>query len=172
MASTSSLVFAYIVFHCCRILDEWCFSDLCFNTDLCFFFFFKQKTAYEMRISDWSSDVCSSDRTDDGAAVALVAALVRATVVMAAVIATVVIAIIMAAIVIVAAILMVARLRGRRGRGHHCRRPHRDGGTGKRHDLELLQHCWSPCFPFFPDDGARRRFGRSPIDGAVMATRH
>src|SRR3546814_3069932 len=29
------------------------------------FFFFKQKTAYEMRISDWSSDVCSSD-LDDG----------------------------------------------------------------------------------------------------------
>src|SRR3546814_618046 len=29
---------------------------LCF-----FFFFFKQKTAYEVRISDWSSDVCSSD---------------------------------------------------------------------------------------------------------------
>src|SRR3546814_5422021 len=28
---------------------------------LCFFFFFKQKTAYDMRISDWSSDVCSSD---------------------------------------------------------------------------------------------------------------
>src|SRR3546814_10869752 len=26
-----------------------------------FFFFLKQKTAYEMRISDWSSDVCSSD---------------------------------------------------------------------------------------------------------------
>src|SRR3546814_2828713 len=26
-----------------------------------YFFFFKQKTAYEMRISDWSSDVCSSD---------------------------------------------------------------------------------------------------------------
>src|SRR3546814_7865411 len=34
-----------------------------FCLDLCslFFFFFKQKTAYEMRISDWSSDVCSSD---------------------------------------------------------------------------------------------------------------
>src|SRR3546814_3760652 len=31
---------------------------------LCFFFFFKQKTAYEMRISDWSSDVCSSDLAD------------------------------------------------------------------------------------------------------------
>src|SRR3546814_8650544 len=30
----------------------WCFFV---------FFFFKQKTAYEMRISDWSSDVCSSD---------------------------------------------------------------------------------------------------------------
>src|SRR3546814_10474182 len=28
------------------------------------FFFFKQKTAYEMRISDWSSDVCSSDLPD------------------------------------------------------------------------------------------------------------
>src|SRR3546814_8772663 len=27
----------------------------------CFYFFFKQKTAYEVRISDWSSDVCSSD---------------------------------------------------------------------------------------------------------------
>src|SRR3546814_3856455 len=36
---------------------------------LSIFFFFKQKTAYEMRISDWSSDVCSSDldaRTDAG----------------------------------------------------------------------------------------------------------
>src|SRR3546814_16482187 len=30
-----------------------------------FFFFFKQKTAYEMRISDWSSDVCSSDLVGD-----------------------------------------------------------------------------------------------------------
>src|SRR3546814_2712790 len=28
---------------------------------MCFCFFYKQKTAYEMRISDWSSDVCSSD---------------------------------------------------------------------------------------------------------------
>src|SRR3546814_7063052 len=27
----------------------------------CIFFFFKQKTAYDLRISDWSSDVCSSD---------------------------------------------------------------------------------------------------------------
>src|SRR3546814_678883 len=30
-----------------------------------YFFFFKQKTAYEMRISDWSSDVCSSDLSMD-----------------------------------------------------------------------------------------------------------
>src|SRR3546814_10289244 len=37
-----------LVFYCGRV----CFL---------FFFFFKQKTAYEMRISDWSSDVCSSD---------------------------------------------------------------------------------------------------------------
>src|SRR3546814_4998089 len=35
---------------------------------LCLFFFFKQKTAYEMRISDWSSDVCSSDLAADRAA--------------------------------------------------------------------------------------------------------
>src|SRR3546814_1863260 len=32
---------------------------------MCCVFFFKQKTAYEMRISDWSSDVCSSDLGDD-----------------------------------------------------------------------------------------------------------
>src|SRR3546814_3046160 len=32
-----------------------------YHTVLHDFFFFKQKTAYEMRISDWSSDVCSSD---------------------------------------------------------------------------------------------------------------
>src|SRR3546814_10357735 len=31
-----------------------------------FVFFFKQKTAYEMRISDWSSDVCSSDLAPSG----------------------------------------------------------------------------------------------------------
>src|SRR3546814_1106518 len=46
------------------------FCDLCFGLLVpviivyrlfLFFFFFKQKTAYEMRISDWSSDVCSSD---------------------------------------------------------------------------------------------------------------
>src|SRR3546814_3594812 len=36
-----------------------------------FFFFFKQKTAYEMRISDWSSDVCSSDLLEGEEAAAL-----------------------------------------------------------------------------------------------------
>src|SRR3546814_6626190 len=40
---------------CCRVA-----SDVC----LFCFLFFKQKTAYEMRISDWSSDVCSSDLGD------------------------------------------------------------------------------------------------------------
>src|SRR3546814_5670530 len=35
---------------------------------VCMFFFFKPKTAYELRISDWSSDVCSSDLLDVGAA--------------------------------------------------------------------------------------------------------
>src|SRR3546814_5607899 len=34
---------------------------VCVLSTCCVFFFFKQKTAYEMRISDWSSDVCSSD---------------------------------------------------------------------------------------------------------------
>src|SRR3546814_7425525 len=37
---------------------------LCYLVFICYLFvcfFFKQKTAYEMRISDWSSDVCSSD---------------------------------------------------------------------------------------------------------------
>src|SRR3546814_6086866 len=34
---------------------------LYFLSNLSVFYFFKQKTAYELRISDWSSDVCSSD---------------------------------------------------------------------------------------------------------------
>src|SRR3546814_5504128 len=38
-----------------------------FSVVRCLFFFFKQKTAYEMRISDWSSDVCSSDLWDRAA---------------------------------------------------------------------------------------------------------
>src|SRR3546814_1742875 len=42
----------------CFLLVVWV-SYIC--ADIVCFFFFKQKTAYEMRISDWSSDVCSSD---------------------------------------------------------------------------------------------------------------
>src|SRR3546814_5067650 len=39
----------------------FCHFIVILSHDIVFFFFFKQKTAYEMRISDWSSDVCSSD---------------------------------------------------------------------------------------------------------------
>src|SRR3546814_2697542 len=39
--------------------DGW--DVICVFVVCVFLFFFKQKTAYEMRISDWSSDVCSSD---------------------------------------------------------------------------------------------------------------
>src|SRR3546814_10838602 len=48
----------------------YCWYLVCYCVHLLFFvFFFKQKTAYEMRISDWSSDVCSSDlRLDRGEA--------------------------------------------------------------------------------------------------------
>src|SRR3546814_6264756 len=46
------MIVLLVLIHC-SILVCACF--------VCFFFFFKQKTAYEMRISDWSSDVCSSD---------------------------------------------------------------------------------------------------------------
>src|SRR3546814_10861756 len=47
---------------CCEC--EWYCVFACLGMTVAFciyFFFFKQKTAYEMRISDWSSDVCSSD---------------------------------------------------------------------------------------------------------------
>src|SRR3546814_2641717 len=46
------------VLYLCRLS---CFIRCRFVVSFLFFFFFKQKTAYEMRISDWSSDVCSSD---------------------------------------------------------------------------------------------------------------
>src|SRR3546814_4460795 len=62
-----------LVFLICAfiIVVRYCFSvffmrlshDILFLVVL-LFFFFKQKTAYEMRISDWSSDVCSSDLAD------------------------------------------------------------------------------------------------------------
>src|SRR3546814_8555184 len=39
----------------------YCYVLCCVDWLFCIFFFFQQKTAYELRISDWSSDVCSSD---------------------------------------------------------------------------------------------------------------
>src|SRR3546814_1353676 len=52
-------------------------SSFTFNADFIHyyvhFFFFKQKTAYEMRISDWSSDVCSSDLVEIDAGIGLAA---------------------------------------------------------------------------------------------------
>src|SRR3546814_8718503 len=49
--SFSSVSVFYVLCVCCYVLLCW----------IWFFLFFKHKTAYEMRISDWSSDVCSSD---------------------------------------------------------------------------------------------------------------
>src|SRR3546814_1746342 len=51
-----SLLYMYLWFVISCLLRE----SLC-CCYVCVFFFFNQKTAYEMRISDWSSDVCSSD---------------------------------------------------------------------------------------------------------------
>src|SRR3546814_5072906 len=50
----------YVCFLTCVTVVNYICSDILFFI----FFFFKQKTAYEMRISDWSSDVCSSDLPD------------------------------------------------------------------------------------------------------------
>src|SRR3546814_12729138 len=44
-----------------------------------YFFFFKQKTAYEMRISDWSSDVCSSDLPRAAAPIGIQASITAPT---------------------------------------------------------------------------------------------
>src|SRR3546814_2124330 len=49
-----------------RTLSCPIFRGLCGVLLRLLFFFFKQKTAYEMRISDWSSDVCSSDLQRQG----------------------------------------------------------------------------------------------------------
>src|SRR3546814_4452638 len=47
-------MYVYCGYFCCDLCVRLSLASFCF-------FFFKQKTAYEMRISDWSSDVCSSD---------------------------------------------------------------------------------------------------------------
>src|SRR3546814_4851964 len=57
-----------IVFTLCIFLHFIIYLLFCIHYCIfifCCFFFFKQKTAYEMRISDWSSDVCSSDLSDN-----------------------------------------------------------------------------------------------------------
>src|SRR3546814_2098551 len=70
-------VYDYVIFDFEEIVLCHVYADVFLGC--CLFFFFKQKTAYEMRISDWSSDVCSSDllrsaglragfRPDDGLA--------------------------------------------------------------------------------------------------------
>src|SRR3546814_4438636 len=48
-----------MLYYCHRVYLGFVVS--CTRCIFMIFFFFKQKTAYEMRISDWSSDVCSSD---------------------------------------------------------------------------------------------------------------
>src|SRR3546814_2607643 len=52
-------------FDVCRFGSVLMLCLVCLCGLVCFFFF-KQKTAYEMRISDWSSDVCSSDLSPVG----------------------------------------------------------------------------------------------------------
>src|SRR3546814_7331146 len=51
----------------CVSLCYTCLFLLCVYVFYYIVFFFKQKTAYEMRISDWSSDVCSSDLAGEAA---------------------------------------------------------------------------------------------------------
>src|SRR3546814_9807038 len=51
-------MYTFLYFFVCLVCHMFHYAFVCVFLG---FFFFKQKTAYEMRISDWSSDVCSSD---------------------------------------------------------------------------------------------------------------
>src|SRR3546814_387099 len=84
MLSTIIFVYIYLLFVLqCSIVTivifmYFYFTFLCIVGWVCFlffvvFFFFKQKTAYVMRISDWSSDVCSSDLFNEGDMIAVMA---------------------------------------------------------------------------------------------------
>src|SRR3546814_1548411 len=56
------LLFMFLcLFYLCVFVSVFLFTVFCMSSLYFCFFFFKQKTAYDMRISDWSSDVCSSD---------------------------------------------------------------------------------------------------------------
>src|SRR3546814_3438674 len=50
-----------VYFLCVNVVCYYVCAVMFYLFCIFYFFFFKQKTAYEMRISDWSSDVCSSD---------------------------------------------------------------------------------------------------------------
>src|SRR3546814_1718687 len=56
----------FMLIFLCFLLLLYITSKFMYRFTLCFFFFVKQKTEYEMLISDWSSDVCSSDLLDPG----------------------------------------------------------------------------------------------------------
>src|SRR3546814_6010781 len=58
-------VFVYVI---CLFYCVYDFFHVVVSVVIFDFFFFKQKTAYEMRISDWSSDVCSSELRDPAVA--------------------------------------------------------------------------------------------------------
>src|SRR3546814_8094307 len=53
-------MFSFVIV-CFGFFNMWITGVSIFYVAFVLCFFFKQKTAYEMRISDWSSDVCSSD---------------------------------------------------------------------------------------------------------------
>src|SRR3546814_2459167 len=53
--------FCYVISYIIWFSSVWRHLNVMYEFLYFVFFFFKQKTAYEMRISDWSSDVCSSD---------------------------------------------------------------------------------------------------------------
>src|SRR3546814_538424 len=69
------ILFYYLLLIVCFLIS-FCILSMLILVFVCLFFFFKQKTAYDMRISDWSSDVCSSDLVGcgDGALLAWLAA--------------------------------------------------------------------------------------------------
>src|SRR3546814_6532262 len=67
MSHINNICLIYCLVYVIYVLSYSCFVLYLNNYSLLLsnvFFFFKQKTAYEMRISDWSSDVCSSDLAD------------------------------------------------------------------------------------------------------------